>query len=197
MKYLVLFSFLLLINPFRIAEINSLKEEAKEAFNKSDYNTAITKYRRLTETLNVKEDRVLLNMAHAHFLAKDTSNALSTYQLLTTSSIKTVQSKAHQQIGVIRNKQGNPQEALEHFKKAILADGNNQDAQYNYELLKKYLEYPEIILSRTQLLVKQRKYRQARDFLEKEMEESRRIRKFTDYKERIETIITIDSLAKS
>lgn len=196
MKYFLACTLALIINPVKISQINSFKQEAREAFNKGDYTSAIGKYRYLTDSLNVGEDPVLLNLANAYFLSKDTANAYAAYQSLTGSSISRVRSKAYHQMGIIKNEQGAPEEALRHFHDAIKADKDNMDARYNYELLKNYIKYPEIILNRIRLLVKQRRYKAARNFLVKKMQESRRIRQFKDYSDRIETIIVIDSLGR-
>lgn len=193
MKYLVFFA--LLINPLTIREINSLKKEARDAFSKADYKTAIEKYSYLRDTLNVTDDAVLLNLAHAYFYLNDTANAISAYQNL-TSAEASIRSKAYVQLGVIHNRQGAQEEALQYFKDAIKADPDNMDARYNYELLKKYMEYPEIILAKTRLLVKQRRYREARRFLGAKLQESKRMSQLKDYTDRIETIITIDSLGR-
>lgn len=193
MKYLIFLA--LIINPLTIREINSLKTEAEEAFGRGDYKTAIEKYNYLKDSLNITDDALLLNLAHAYFHVNDTANALSSYQNL-TSAEASVRSKAYLQSGVIQNRQGAHEEALQYFKDAIKADPGNMDARYNYELLKKYMDYPEIILDRIRLLVRQRRYREARYFLAVKMRESKRMSQLRDYNDRIETIITIDSLGR-
>lgn len=196
MKFLIAFTLALLINPVEISRINSLKEKAQEAFEQENYKLVVEKCSYLSDSLNIEDDRIVLNLAHAYLLSNDTAQGFSTYQRLTTSSLEAIRSKAYQQMGVIKNKQGVPEEALAYFKEAINADKKNKDARYNYELLKRYIEYPEIILNRIRLLVKHRKYKEARKFLDEKMQESQRIRQFSDYANRIETIITIDSLGR-
>ena len=193
MKYHLIL-ILLFANPFSIHKVNSLKTEAKNSFQDGDYQKAISTYRLLIDSLAIQEDELQLNLAHSYFHANDTANALAVYHTLTESSNKSLRSKACHQIGVVRNRQGRPQEALEYFKMAIKADPENTDARYNYELLKKYISYPETILRHIKFLVKQRKYTQARNFLSKKMKDSRRIQEFKDYGGRIENIIKIDSL---
>lgn len=142
MKTLATLIFLLafLIDPTKIGKINSLKSEAKKAYLAGDYKTAIQKYRYLVDSLHVQEDEVLLNLANSYFQLNDTTNAAGEYQLLTQSSKNQLRSKAQQQLGVMTNKQGKAEEALNHFKQAIKSDPANKDARYNYELLKKKLE---------------------------------------------------------
>lgn len=126
--------------PGKISKINSAKSEAKKAFNEGHYQDAVKKYRYLVDSLGVSEEEVILNLAHAYYLSNDTTNARNTYQGLTQSSKNIIRSKALQQLGLINNKQGKSDAALSQFKQAIKADPTNEDARYNYEMLKKKLE---------------------------------------------------------
>jgi Ca-activated chloride channel homolog len=141
MKYVLAILLTMLINdPVKISRINSAKAEAKKAFQAGDYKTAAEKYTYLVDSLGVKEDEVLLNLAHAYYLMKDTANAANKYQPLAQSVTKEVSSKANQQLGLISNRQGKAEEALNYFKQAVKADPTNNDARYNYEMLKKKLD---------------------------------------------------------
>lgn len=130
----------LVTDPTKTGRINALKSEAKKAYEAGDYKTAISKYRYLVDSLHVKEDEVLLNLANAYFQSNDTTNAVSQYQSVTQSTKSQLRSKAQQQLGVMSNRQGKFEEALNHFKESIKSDLTNEDARYNYELLKKKLE---------------------------------------------------------
>jgi Ca-activated chloride channel homolog len=142
MKGLILFFMVLtfVIDPGKIGKINSIKSEAKEAYLKGDFTTAIEKYRYLKDSLKVNEDEVLLNLANAYFQVNDTINSFQQYQRLTQSSNSKIKTVAHQQMGVLANRQGKFEEALASFKQALKADPANEDARYNYELVKKKLE---------------------------------------------------------
>ena len=142
MKISILFLTLALIltDPAKIGKINRVKEEAKKAYLAGDYETAAAKYKYLTDSLAVTEEEVLLNLANAYFELNDTTAAISQYQSLTASSNKKIRSLAQQQLGVARNKQAKFEEALNYFKEAIKADPANNDARYNYELLKRKLD---------------------------------------------------------
>jgi Ca-activated chloride channel family protein len=142
MKGLIALVLLLafLIDPTKIGKINALKSEAKKAYLTGDFKTAIEKYRYLVDSLHVQEDEVLLNLANSYFQLNDTTNALNQYQSLTQSSKNQLRSKAEQQLGVMANRQGKFEEALSHFKQAIKSDQTNEDARYNYEMVKKKLE---------------------------------------------------------
>lgn len=138
--FLFILLALLLTDPARIGKINRIKEEAKKAYLAGDYATAAAKYKYLTDSLAVTEEEVLLNLANAYFELNDTTAAISQYQNLTQSSNNKIRSVAQQQLGVARNKQSKFEEALNHFKEAIKADPTNNDARYNYELLKRKLD---------------------------------------------------------
>lgn len=145
---LYLITFLLLaLDPIgkldRVAKQNALKKEAREAFVKEDYKTAIEKYSFLHDSLNVRDDNILLNLANAQFKVADSSNALGNYQKLTSSADKSLRSIAYQQLGVMNNDPQNQQKALDYFKKALKADPSNEEARYNYELLKKLMKEQE------------------------------------------------------
>ena len=131
---------LILNDPVKINKINSAKTEAKKAFQAGDYKTAVAKYHYLIDSLGVKEDEVMLNLAHAYYLQKDTANALSQYQPLAQSAKKEISSKANLQLGLMANQKGKSEEALSNFKKAVKEDPTNEDARYNYEMLKKKLD---------------------------------------------------------
>lgn len=132
--------FLLVIDPGKISKINSAKASAKKAFIAGDYKAALEKYKYLTDSLGVKEDEVMMNMANAYFNLNDTANAMSAYQKLLTSQNKTLKSNAYQQLGVLNNRQNRLEDALANFKESIKTDATNEDARYNYEMVKKKLE---------------------------------------------------------
>lgn len=131
---------MLITDPAKIGKINRAKENAKKAYLAGNYEQAVNHYRYLTDSLQVQEDEVLLNLANAYFNVGDTANAIGQYQSLTQSSKPNIRSTAQQQLGVVKNKQGKFEEALTHFKEAIKADPKNQDARYNYEMLKRKLD---------------------------------------------------------
>jgi Ca-activated chloride channel family protein len=142
MKYILLsiLSTLLVIDPGKIARINSAKKEARQAYMDGEYNEAVKKYVYLSDSLGVREDEVMINLANSYFQVKDTANAINTYQSLTASAKGHIRSKAHQQLGILQHQQGKFQESLNNFKQAVKADPANVDAKYNYEMLKKKLD---------------------------------------------------------
>ena len=137
---IVFFVLGLMVDPGDIGKINSLKSQAKEAYQKGDFKTAVTKYRSLLDSLGVTEEQVQLNLANAYFQLNDTTNTAITYQPLTQSTDRAIRSIAHQQLGVLSNRANKYEEALASFKQALKADPTNEDARYNYEMVKKKLE---------------------------------------------------------
>jgi Ca-activated chloride channel family protein len=131
---------LVIIDPTKIAKVNSAKKEARQAYMEGDYKRAVSMYTYLADSLDVQEDEVMINLANAYFQVNDTTNAMATYQSLTTSPKSHIRSKAQQQLGILHHRQGKFDEALTNFKQAIKADNNNVDAKYNYEMLKKKLD---------------------------------------------------------
>lgn len=128
------------VDPSDIGKINSAKSEAKKAYMAGDYKTAIQKYTYLTDSLGVREDEVMMNLANSYFLSNDTVNAQGAFQPLTMSKSNQMKSMANQQLGVLSNRQGKFEEALNYFKQALKADPANDDARFNYEMVKKKLE---------------------------------------------------------
>ncbi|MBL3658584.1 tetratricopeptide repeat protein [Fulvivirga sediminis] len=144
MKYLVLTVLVMVSSSFgeldRIAKINKLKKEAKEAYNSGNFDKAIDNYHYLLDTLQMEDDNITLNLANAYFQKKDTTNALNNYESIINSDNKSVSSVAHQQMGIMANRSKKYEEALDHFKQALKADPTNEEARYNYEMVKKALE---------------------------------------------------------
>ncbi|NOT76655.1 MAG: hypothetical protein HOP08_17140 [Cyclobacteriaceae bacterium] len=139
-KYCIFLLMLLFIDPpGKITKVNSAKAEAKKAYLAGDYKAAVAQYK-LLDSLGVKEDEVSMNLAHSYFQLKDTTNAQNSYQSLTTSANPKFRSVANQQLGVLNNRNGKFEEALNYFKSALKADPANEEARYNYEMLKKKLE---------------------------------------------------------
>lgn len=124
----------------RIARINSLKSEAKKAYQNGDFKTAAEKYQYLVDSLNVSEEEVTMNLANAYFQLNDSANATNNYRSLAESQSSKIKSLSNQQLGVLSNRVGKYEEALTYFKQALRADPTNEDARYNYELVKKKLE---------------------------------------------------------
>lgn len=141
MKYI--FTILLaafITDPANIGKVNTLKKEARHAYLSGEYKTAIDKYKILVDSLEVTDEEVKLNLANAYFKANDTTASIQGYQNLIDSKSKSISSRAFQQLGVMDNREGKFEQALNYFKQAIKADPSNDEARYNYEMLKKKLD---------------------------------------------------------
>lgn len=137
---LLVLSLVIVIDPATVRKINKAKSAAEEAFKKGDYAAAARHYQYLVDSLGVQEDEVMLNLANASYLAKDTASAFNYYQSVTASQQRDIRSKAFQQLGIMTNKQGRTEDALNFFKQSIKAEPTNDAARYNYEMLKKKME---------------------------------------------------------
>lgn len=142
MKVFLIFvlGLILSIDPKKVSKINSLKSEAKKAFLAGDFKTAIEKYKYLRDSLGVNEEEVGMNLANSYFRTNDTTGAFSSYQPLSVSNDAKIKSWANQQMGVMANRQGKFEEALNYFKQALKAEPENEQARFNYEMVKKKLE---------------------------------------------------------
>ena len=145
MKYLL--AILLIINPLtdvdKIARVNKAKKEAERAYLSGDYAEAQAKYQYLIDSLQVSEDRIVLNLANAQYHLQDSINSLSNYKQLVESKDKEVSSLAYQQLGEIAYEKQQFEPALQHYKQALKKNSGNEDARYNYELLKKLIQEQE------------------------------------------------------
>lgn len=137
---LILGILLLSIDPTKVSKINTLKAEAKKAYLAGDMKTAIAKYKFLVDSLHVDEEEVRLNLANAYFNQNDTTNSIPRYQPLSISDNRKINSISNQQLGVIANRQGKFEQALNYFKQALKAEPENEQARFNYEMVKKKLE---------------------------------------------------------
>ncbi len=141
MKWTFLLTVALLFTDLdKISKINTLKSEAKKAYQSGDYKTAIEKYQYLKDSLGVNEEEVLMNLANAYYQANDSVNASYHYRNLSQSATPKLRSIANQQMGILENRQGKLEESLSYFKQALKADPTNEEARFNYEMVKKKLE---------------------------------------------------------
>lgn len=142
MKYFIL--ILLVINPLtdldKIAKVNKAKKEAKKAYIEQNYQLAHDTYKFLIDSLGVREDEVLLDFAHTQYQLKDTTNAVNNYQQLAQSANSNIASVAEQQLGQVFFDKKQYEPALDHYKNALRKNPSNEDARYNYELLKKLIQ---------------------------------------------------------
>jgi hypothetical protein len=212
MKFIVLSIIVLIaIDPSRIAKVNGAKSEARKAYMDGDYKKAVSKYTYLTDTLDVREDEVMINLANSYFQVKDTANAISTYQSLTASPKSHIRSKAQQQLGILHHRQGKLEEALVNFKEAIKADNSNVDAKYNYEMLKKKLDeekkkqeeknrnkpkepsaYAKRLKAQADALLAKYRFSEAESLMNEGAKRDPSVLYYEDFMNRLKEVVTID-----
>ncbi len=123
-----------------INAFNKIKREAEFAYNDENYQVAAEKYSYLIDSLNFRDDAAKLNLAHSLYQLNEIDNAKTIYADISNSKDKEIRSIANQQLGVFESRGQNLQKSLEYFKKSLMANPQNEDARYNYELVKKKLE---------------------------------------------------------
>ncbi len=218
MKYLLLALLTVLTtDPLKVRRINAMKSEAKDAFQSGDYQAAAEKYTVLIDSMGITEDELMLNRAHAYYLLKDTAHATTDYQSLLESAKNEIVSRASNQLGLLTNQSRKPEEALRLFKQAIKADPQNEDARYNYEMLKKKLdkkkqdeqqkkdqqnqdknknqepsEFAKRLKEMADRLVAQRKYREAHELMTDGLKKDQTVSVYQEYIKRIKDVADIN-----
>ena len=139
----ILFIFLV-INPITdfndIAKVNTLKKEAREAYNNGDFETAINKYTVLMQEYQESDPNIMLNLSHSFYNSGNMEEAEKAYKPLIASADMKVRSIANQQLGNMASAKEDYETALNYYKAALKAAPDNEEARYNYELTKKLLD---------------------------------------------------------
>lgn len=137
----IIFLLSLLGGGFRtITSINQYASSAATNYRNGQYAEAIAAYTYLLDDLEVDDNQLRLNLAHAYFKAGKLSEAVIAYQLLADNPSHRLRAISHLQLGCIATKQKKYKQALALFKQALIADPTNEEARYNFELLKKFLD---------------------------------------------------------
>ncbi|RAU82618.1 aerotolerance protein [Pontibacter arcticus] len=127
-----------------ITKINQYAKQAAADYKRADYLSAITTYNYLLYDLEVEDDQLQLNLAHAYYRSGQMEKAQQEYQLLADHPSSHLRAVVHLQLGNIASTQHKYKYALALYKQALIVEPSNETARYNYELLKKYLElHPE------------------------------------------------------
>lgn len=123
-----------------ISKINELKKNAEIAFEHQQFDVAVSNYSYLLDTMQVYDEESIMNLGHAYFQLNQKDLAQSQYQKLVLSNNEQLKSVAYQQLGALSNDPKTLEKAMSYFKESIKSDPTNQDARYNYELVKKKLK---------------------------------------------------------
>jgi len=87
-----------------------------------------------------KDDAARFGLGVSAYQQKDMETASQVFNDVMSTNDKSLQSKALYNIGTLFNEQKKVEESLAFFKKAIESDPLNEDAKFNYELLKRHLQ---------------------------------------------------------
>lgn len=214
-KYVALIFLLWWVeDPLKISRINSIKSQAKKAFQSGDYAQAAAKYSFLVDSMGVTEDEVMLNLAHAYYLQKDTARAFPKYQALAESQKAQISSKANNQLALMLNQRGKSEEALQRLKQAVRSDPANEEARYNYEMLKKKLdakkqeqqqkdkndqnknqepsEFAKKLKAQADKLVAEKRYSDAYELMMNGLKKDQTVSSYQKYIDRVKEVAEID-----
>ena len=137
---LILNIILVFILNDKIDEINRLTNSAEKSFFSKNYDESIRNYKTLIDSLDYSNEKIYLNLAHSYLLSNDTLNAIENYNFASLTENNKIKSIALQQLGNINEKNKKLDEALSFYKESIIADNNNEDSKYNYELVKRRIQ---------------------------------------------------------
>ena len=137
---LVLNIILVFILNDKIDVINRLTNSAEKSSFSKNYDESIRNYKTLIDSLDYSNEKIYLNLAHSYLLSNDTLNAIENYNFASLTENNKIKSIALQQLGNINEKNKKLDEALSFYKESIIADNNNEDSKYNYELVKRRIE---------------------------------------------------------
>lgn len=137
---LVLLLLLNTTDPAEISRYNKLKNNAEVAFENGQFDVAARNYSMLFDSLNAEDPAIALNLAHSYYALGDSTNAKLKYQAAASTNDRSIKSIAYQQLGVMADKPETLKESLQYLKSALKADPTNEEARYNYELVKKKLD---------------------------------------------------------
>ncbi len=121
--------------------------------NQQNFNSGVESYRNakyaeaIQHFANFKNDEprfesfTSFNIAHSNFFQDSFKVAQNIYSNLLSTLPKIQKSEAYNNLGIIVAKEPKKdEEALQYFKNAILENPDNEEARYNYELLKKRIQ---------------------------------------------------------
>ena len=193
----------------RIAKTYQLIKEAEYAYLEQNYPLAIEKYKLLVDSLNYEDDKATLNLANAYYRNNQKEESLEYYRRILDSKDKVVKTAANQQMGVLAYEKKEMAQAMNYFKTSLISDPSNDEARYNYELLKKInqqqqnqdqqnqpqeppTEFAKNAKARSEILVSQGRYKEAYELMQSALKADETVRNFQDFIKRTGEIAQID-----
>lgn len=197
----------------RIAKINQLKEDAREAYTQGNYTEASRLYQTLMDTYGEDSEELRLNYAHSLQKIDQQKEADAAYRsLAANASDRNIRSAAYQQLGIKAIQNQNLQDAVTYFKQSLKSQPKNESARYNYELAKKKLreqqeqeqqqqpeqpkpsEWAKELKKQAEQLVQQYRYQEAYELMQQGLEQDPTVAAYGSFINRIGTIIEIEQL---
>ena len=121
------------INIFAQAQKEAIKN-GNEAYKKNDFETAIKQYQQAT-TKNDKNTKAQFNLGNALYKADKKDDAINTYDKAAKDAVKPAEkSNALYNKAVALQNTKKLKESIDAYKKALMQDGNNEDARHNLQL---------------------------------------------------------------
>lgn len=115
---------------------NKLREEALENFQNNNYSDASRSLEELVYARKEEDGFLKLNLALCYEKMHRYSEAKALFQTLSSSSDMKIRSQAYLHLGVMLAS-AKKENALQYFRQALKADPANEEARFNYELLRK------------------------------------------------------------
>lgn len=121
----------------QIGRNNLARKQAERAYLMADYRQAVTGFVYLTKNSTQADATIWLNLGHTYFSLANYKDAKQVYEKYVPTASGTTLAVAYVQLGVIACVSRDSAQALDLFRKALLADPDNEPARYNFELVKK------------------------------------------------------------
>lgn len=225
MKIASIISILMLGSIFsdfhEIARTNGYKEKAYNNYFERDFEGAYFALAYLSDSINLENPGITLNKAHTLYylggmgtLMQDLTqkpdsvrqqfiaDSRSEYQTLWTSDDATLASIAYNQSGIIFFKTRGDDEvktltnSIDMFEEALRKNPFNESARKNFELLKRFRDYPGLIMDRIREMVKQRRYIDAYNLLNEKVTNDPRFADQQEVLKRLSDIVNIETTVK-
>ncbi len=112
-------------------------ELAEQLYKKGDYRRALQAYQRALNEESPNADLIRFNIAQCWMALDTTVKSEEIYREVVGRLPDAQRSIALSNLAIIETRRGRPDRALEMFRQALIADDRNDNARFNYELLKK------------------------------------------------------------
>ncbi|MDX2247496.1 MAG: tetratricopeptide repeat protein [Bacteroidia bacterium] len=113
---------------------------AADAFQSGDFHTSILHYGEALKAYPAQAARIQYNIGQCYRELDSTDRALQFFHEVLDKNSPDVASLASNEIGLLMIRRQRTKEALEAFREALVYDPENENARYNYELLRKRMK---------------------------------------------------------